>query len=72
MLLTEYGRLRLFLNQRGTFRDVTVGAGLESSLWGTSATLLDYDRDGWLDLVVANYVDYDPSKPCAGIVGRLD
>jgi hypothetical protein len=25
---------------------------------------VDYDRDGWLDLVVVNYVDYDPSNPC--------
>jgi hypothetical protein len=27
---------------------------------------VDYDRDGWLDLVIANYVDYDPTWPCNG------
>src|SRR5262249_50269641 len=31
-----------------------------------------YNRDGWLDLVVVNYVDYDPSWPCAGLGGNPD
>ena len=54
---------RLFLNQGdGTFRDVTEESGLDNPLWGTSAAFFDYDRDGWLDLVVVNYVDYDPSQ----------
>ncbi len=65
VLLTEYGRLRLFLNNGdGTFRDVTKPAGLESVHWGTSACFFDYDRDDWLDLVVVNYLDYSPSRPC--------
>src|SRR5581483_4659676 len=29
-----------------------------------SAAFFDYDRDGWLDLVIVNYVGYDPAKPC--------
>ena len=32
----------------------------------------DYDRDGWLDLVVVNYVDYDPTWPCQGPYGKPD
>jgi hypothetical protein len=73
VLVTEYGRLRLFLNNGdGTFTDVTREAGLESPLWGTSAAFVDYDRDGWLDLVVANYLDYDPSRGCNGEDGRRD
>jgi hypothetical protein len=73
VLLTEYGRIRLFLNQGGgKFRNVTQEAGLENPHWGSSAAFVDYDRDGWLDLVVVNYVVYDPSKPCGGVVGRLD
>jgi hypothetical protein len=65
VLLTEYGRVRLFLNNgNGTFTDVTEESGLKSDLWGTSAAFLDYDRDGWLDLVVANYVEYDHSREC--------
>jgi hypothetical protein len=65
VLLTEYGRIRLFRNNgNGTFTDVTKESGLENSLWGTSAAFVDYDRDGWLDLVVVNYVAYDPARAC--------
>src|SRR5262249_11169560 len=65
VLLTEYSGIRLFLNNgNGTFTDVTKESGLENKLWATSASFLDYDRDGWLDLVVVNYVAYDPSREC--------
>jgi hypothetical protein len=73
VLLTGYGRLRLFLNNgNGTFTDVTRESGLGSASWGTSAAFVDYDRDGWLDLVVANYVDYDPSRVCTSAGGSPD
>jgi hypothetical protein len=73
LLVTEYGALHLFLNQgNGKFVDVTKQAGLNSQLWGTSASFFDFDRDGWLDLVVANYVDYDPARPCAAASGQRD
>src|SRR5262249_25042926 len=73
VLLTQYGGVRLFLNNGdGTFTDVTREAGLQNPRWGTSAAFLDYDRDGWLDLVVANYVRYDPSVPCPQQNGTLD
>src|SRR5947208_1853895 len=72
VLVTEYSGLRLFLNNgNGTFTDITKEAGLESVLWGTSACFFDYDRDGWLDLVVVNYLDYSPSRPC-GDAGKHD
>src|SRR5262249_35696203 len=73
VLLTQYGGIRLFLNNgNGTFKDVTREAGLEDLLWGTSAAFLDYDRDGLLDLVVVHYVDYDPSRSCTAQGGRRD
>ncbi len=67
VLITQYGGVKLFLNNGDgkSFTDVTHAAGLDSLLWGTSAAFFDYDRDGWLDLVVVNYVDYDPSVECA-------
>src|SRR5437588_747694 len=69
--VTEVSGLRLLLNNgNGTFTDATKEAGLDSTLWGTSAAFFDYDRDGWLDLVVVNYVDYDPVKPCYEGNGR--
>ncbi|TMH37951.1 MAG: CRTAC1 family protein, partial [Betaproteobacteria bacterium] len=46
-------------NCDGTFTDVTARAGVAGSgKWGASATFFDYDRDGFLDLYVTNYVDY--------------
>jgi hypothetical protein len=73
VLLTEYGRTRLFLNQgSGKFADVTEEAGLSSPLWGTSAAFFDFDRDGRLDLVVVNYVEYDPKQTCFAPTGAKD
>jgi hypothetical protein len=73
LVLTEYGRIRLFLNQGGgKFRDATAEAGLENPYWGTSVCFVDYDRDGWLDLVVVNYLDYDDHKPCFQPTGAHD
>jgi hypothetical protein len=73
VLLTEYGRVRLFLNRGGgRFTDVTEAAGLNDPLWATSAAFFDYDRDGRLDLVVVNYVDYQPGKRCNSAGGVRD
>jgi enediyne biosynthesis protein E4 len=60
LFLTAYGQNRLLHNNRnGTFSDVTAKAGLLNAQprFGTGCTFLDYDRDGWLDLFVANYAD---------------
>src|SRR4051794_1644909 len=47
-------------NGDGTFTDVTAKAGVAGGAaeWSTSTGFLDYDRDGDLDLYVANYVDF--------------
>jgi len=52
-------------NGNGTFTDVTRKAGLyqEKGRWGTGCTFLDYDRDGFLDLFVCNFIKLDPDKP---------
>jgi hypothetical protein len=73
VLLTQYGGVKLFLNRGGgRFEDATAEAGLRNPLWATSAALVDYDRDGWLDLVVVNYLDYDPGKECLSQQGKPD
>jgi len=57
--ITCLGPDRLFQNQgNGTFKDVTRAAGLGCPDFGASAAWLDYDRDGWLDLYVSNYVQW--------------
>jgi hypothetical protein len=73
VLVTQFGGLKLFLNDGGgAFTDAGSAAGLDSVLWGTSASFVDYDRDGWLDLVVVNYVTYDPAVLCYDRQGRRD
>src|SRR5208337_4162333 len=39
-------------------RDVTKASGIHNANFGASAAWLDYDRDGKLDLFVANYVQW--------------
>jgi hypothetical protein len=63
LYVTYYGKNRLYRNQHGHFADVTEKAGVGGSgkAWGTGCAFVDYDRDGYLDLAVANYVDFDLS-----------
>jgi enediyne biosynthesis protein E4 len=60
LFITAVGQSRLFHNNgNGTFSDVTRSAGMSGiNEFSTSAAWLDYDRDGKLDLVVANYVQW--------------
>jgi hypothetical protein len=73
LFVTYYGHNRLFRNNGdGTFTDVTAQAGLlhPEMRFGTGCTFLDYNRDGHLDLFVANYVDFDLAhapKPDANV-----
>jgi hypothetical protein len=55
---------QLFRNLgNGTFADVTAKAGVAGKgKWGTSASFVDFDRDGLLDLYVVNYVEYNVAK----------
>jgi hypothetical protein len=63
IFVSALGQSHLFHNNcNGTFTDVTKKAGL----WGpnefsTGAAWVDYDRDGYLDLLVANYVQWTPA-----------
>jgi hypothetical protein len=63
IFVTYWGQNVLYRNNGdGTFTDVTKEAGLlRPARWGTGCTFVDYDRDGYLDLFVANYVVFDPS-----------
>jgi hypothetical protein len=61
LFLTYFGRNVLYRNRGGRFEDVTRAAGLDrpADRWGSGCTFVDIDRDGRLDLFVANYLRFD-------------
>jgi hypothetical protein len=62
LFVTFWGHNVLLHNTgNGTFTDITKKAGLwhDDVVWSTGCAFLDFDRDGRLDLFVANYVDLD-------------
>ena len=78
LFVTYWGDCALYHNNGdGTFTDVAEKAGVTTRTktglkrWNTGCAFVDYDRDGHLDLFVANYIDFDPktaplpeSGPC--------
>jgi enediyne biosynthesis protein E4 len=77
LFVTYWGDCALFRNNgNGTFTDVAAEAGVTTRTpklkrWNTGCAFVDYDRDGLLDLFVANYINFDPktaplpeSGPC--------
>jgi hypothetical protein len=62
LFVTSWGQNHLYRNRGdGRFDDVTARAGLIGATprWGAGCAFIDYDRDGNLDLVAANYIDFD-------------
>ncbi|MSO21686.1 MAG: CRTAC1 family protein [Acidobacteria bacterium] len=62
IFITYYGQNVLYRNSgKGRFEDVTRKAqlGPKETRWGSGCTFVDYDRDGRLDLFVANYLIFD-------------
>jgi hypothetical protein len=62
LFITQWGQNVLYRNLgNGTFKDDTKDRGLLSPKprWSTGCAFLDFNRDGFLDLVVVHYVDFD-------------
>jgi hypothetical protein len=74
LFISYYGKNALYKNNgNGTFTDVSEKAGVAGAKtrWGSGAAFVDYDKDGDLDLFVANYIDLDlktaptpETRPC--------
>ncbi len=70
LLVTYWGDCVLYRNLgNGKFEDVSEKSGIAGTArktpnglnrWNTGCAFVDYDRDGHLDLFVANYIDFDP------------
>jgi hypothetical protein len=74
LFITCWGQNVLYRNNGdGTFTDVTREAGLlhDKTRWGSGCSFVDYDRNGLLDLFVANYLEFDPKKHTASRWRRL-
>jgi len=62
LFVSYFGKNVLYHNNGdGTFTDVSEKAGVAGNgkRWNTGCAFVDYDRDGRLDLFVANYIDMD-------------
>lgn len=77
LLLTNFGTNQLLRNNAGAgFVDVSKQSGIEdrSGRFAVSAAFLDFDRDGWLDLYVANNANYSLQNEtnCPNMAGARD
>jgi hypothetical protein len=61
LYVTYYGKNRLYHNNHGVFSEVAEQSGVAGygKEWGSGCAFLDYNRDGRVDLFVANYVQYE-------------
>ena len=65
LFVSYWGENKLYRNRgNGSFEDVSRKAGITTGggkipRWNTGCAFLDYNRDGLLDLFVANYIDFD-------------
>jgi hypothetical protein len=62
LFISYYGKNALYKNNgNGTFADLSAKSGIAGAgtRWGSGASFVDYDKDGDLDLFVANYIDLD-------------
>jgi len=77
LYVTNFGPNQLLRNRGdGSFEDATAaaGGGIDDPRWSTSASFLDFDGDGNLDLYVTSYVDFHLSshRTCRSSTGRPD
>ena len=64
LYVTYWGKNALFHNVHGKFSDIAENSGVAGSgkEWSSGCTFLDYDRDGYLDLLVTSYQQFDLEK----------
>ncbi len=70
LYVAAYDGGQLFRNDEGVFTDITMKAGLDLDgecgkypCFGSAASVADYNRDGHLDLLIVNNVDWDINNP---------
>lgn len=80
LYVTALGSNQLWRNNgpdasgRVPFTDVTRKTGADDPRWSVPAAFFDFDRDGWLDLYIGNYLNFSfaTHKPCKTAAGAPD
>ena len=76
LYLTKFDAPNQLLRNNGnaTFSDVSRSSGADHRSWSVSASFVDVNRDGWLDLYVGNYIRYslESHTQCFGASGAVD
>ncbi len=60
VITLNFGRNQLFLNWGSRFEKRVDEALMKPSEWSISGSLADLNDDGWLDLYIANYMEFPP------------
>lgn len=77
LIVTNYGPDRWYRNEGAdeegvfTFSDQTPALVAEDPTWSLGATLVDFDRDGLLDIYTGKYVQYDAEYKAFYVADRF-
>lgn len=69
LCLAGLNETSVYINREGRFERLPDDHGVINPNWGTGVAFAEPNRDGLLDLVVANYVEYATDGECASLAG---